>query len=137
MNKFFLLLLACVLVQGCSSLSTHREPALGKLKRIYVEHLLTDDYRTDQNIVAELKRLGYDASCGPLTMMPDGVDAVLTYRQRSQWDFKSYLIELSVEVKGSFDGKVLATGRYYQPSIRTKSPEETVRAVIDPLFKPR
>jgi hypothetical protein len=130
------LLVVGAFLSGCSSLATHREPEIAKIKSIYVEHLLTDNYRTDQNIVAELQRLGYQASCGPLTMMPEtGIDAVLSYKQRSQWDFRSYLIELSVEVKENFSGKTIATGHYYQPSLRTKNPEETVRAVIEPIFK--
>src|SRR5437868_14491610 len=88
-----LMLMASVALPGCASLSTKREAGLEKVHRVWVEHLLTDNYRTDQNIVEELKRLGFDAACGPLTMMPEGYDAVITYRQRSEWDFKSYLIE--------------------------------------------
>jgi hypothetical protein len=118
-------------------MSTHREKDMGSIKRIYVEHLLTDNYRTDHAIVHELNRLGYEASCGPLTMMPDGVDAIITYRQRSAWDFKSYLIELSVELKANFTGKVLASSRFYQPSVRTKTPEEAVHKVITSLIAAR
>ena len=134
MKALFVLLLGAMLLAGCSSLSTHREKDLGGIKRIYVEHLLTDNYRTDYAIVAELKRLGYDASCGPRTMMPDGVDAVITYQQRSAWDFKSYLIELNVQLKETFTGNILAASRFYQPSVRTKSPEEAVHKVITSLI---
>jgi len=128
-------LFACVLLVGCTSFSTHRDGDLHTLKHIYVEHLLTDNHRIDEHIVAELKTLGYDASCGPITMMPGGVDAIVTYRERSQWDFKSYLIELNVDVKANFTNKLLATGRYYQPSVYTHSPEEVVHKVIGTLFK--
>ena len=67
--KAVYLFLACALLTACSSLTTKHEGDLKAVKRIYVEHLLTDNYRTDYAIVEELKHLGYDASCGPLTMM--------------------------------------------------------------------
>ena len=129
-----LLLLGCFLLSGCSSLSTHKSGDLRSLKHIYVEHLLNDNYRMDESMVRELKALGYDASCGPITMMPDGIDAIITYNARTAWDFKSYVIELNVLVKENFTEKVLGTGRYYQASMSTKSPEETVHEVITSLF---
>ena len=137
MKVSFLLLIGCMLLAGCSSLTTHQSGDLGSLKHIYVEHLLNDNYRMDESIAAELKALGYDASAGPLTMMPDNVDAIITYDARTAWDFKSYVIELNVLVKANFTEKILGTGRYYQASITTKSPEETVHEVITSLFKHR
>ena len=135
MKASALLLFACALLLGCSSLTTHPSGDLGSLKHIYVEHLLNDNYRLDESMVRELKALGYDASCGPITMMPDGIDAIITYNARTAWDFKSYVIELNVLVKANFTEKVLGTGRYYQASMSTKSPEETVHEVISSLFK--
>jgi hypothetical protein len=135
--KVSVLLLGCLFLLGCSSLSTHRESGLGGVKRIYVEHLLTDNHRLDEFMVAELTGLGYAASCGPLTMMPEGVDAVITYRERSSWDFKTYLIELSFTLKANFTGQTLATGHFYQPSVYPKTPAEAVHAVITPVFPRR
>ncbi|MDB6093037.1 MAG: hypothetical protein JWM32_599 [Verrucomicrobia bacterium] len=132
-----LLVLCGFLLAGCSTLTTHRDPSIADVKRVYVEHLLTDNHRIDQFMAEELRRLGYDASYGPLTMMPDKVDAVISYRERSAWDFKSYVIELNLEVKANFNGKILGTGRYYQPSMRTKSPEDVVHAVLAPIFPRR
>ena len=135
--KPILLVLLALGLTACSSLSTHHDGDLRRLQHIYVEHLLTDNHRIDTIMVAELKALGYDAACGPMTMMPEQTDAIITYRERSAWDFKSYLIELNLEVKGRFSEKTIATGRYYQPSVHTKGPEEVVRAVIQPLFPRR
>jgi hypothetical protein len=133
--KFPLLVFCGLFLLGCSTLTTHQEPGLASVKRIYVEHLLTDNHRIDQLIVAELTGLGYEASYGPLTMMPEGVDAILTYRERSSWDFKNYLIELGFELKANFTGKVLATGRYYQPSMMPKPPKDVIHTVLTPVFK--
>lgn len=132
-----LLLAAALLLAGCTSLSTHRNSALDGVKRIYIEHLLTDNHRLDESMVTELRALGYEVSAGPLTMMPEKVDAIITYRARVAWDFKSYVTEFSVELKGTFNGQVIATGSYRQASMITKTPEEVVHLVIQKMMPPR
>ena len=130
------LLAACALVAGCSSLDTHQEKGLASVQHIFVEHRLTDNHRIDEAIVAELKARGYDASSGPLTMLPDtGIDAIISYEDRWQWDFNNYLIDLNIEVRANFTNKVLGHGHYHQASALTKSPPEVVKQIIDPLFK--
>lgn len=134
--KFLVPLLgAVVLLAGCSSLDTHKEPELSSIQRLYVVHRLTDNHRIDEAIVAELKSRGYDASSGPLTMLPEGIEAIITYQDRWQWDFNSYLIDLNIEVRANFTNKPLANGHYHQASALTKSPPEVVHEILDPLFK--
>lgn len=67
-------------------------------------------------------------------MQPAGIDAYVTYTDRWAWDFKTYLIELTVEVRDARTQKLLATARYYQPSITTKAPAEMIREIISPFF---
>ncbi len=136
--KLVIALLAIVaLSAGCSSLSTHQEVDLAPYRRIYVEHRLTDNHHIDDAIVAELRARGYDASAGPLTMLPEGVQAIISYEDRWAWDFKSYLIDLNVEMRTNLTNKPLAKGHYHQASARTKSPEEVVHAIIGPMLKPK
>ncbi|MDE3084588.1 MAG: hypothetical protein KGJ37_05130, partial [Verrucomicrobiota bacterium] len=103
-------------------------------KKIYVEHRFADGRGLDQLIAAKLRDLGYDATGGPLTLMPDGVDAVVSYTDSWNWDFSLYLIELDIEVSDPGTGKILATASYRHPTIG-KTPADMTRAVIDPLFK--
>lgn len=133
--RSFTLACALMLAAGCSSISTQKEAPYGDLKRVYVEHLLTDNDRIDEAMVKELRALGYDASAGPLTMMPEKVDAIISYQARTAWDFKPYLVELNVQLKASFSGKVLGNGRYYQASMFTKTPDEVVHALIPELMR--
>lgn len=121
-------------VAGCATVETRKVMSLAPFKRVYVEHRLTDDRHLDEMIVEELKRLGYEASHGPLTMLPDNADAVLTYEDRWEWDFRTYLIELNITVQTARTKKKLADGRYFQPSPRPKPPVEVVRTVLEPLF---
>ncbi len=135
MKTFVLLLAAGALLGGCSSESTQKVADYSSVHRIYVEHQLTDNHRIDELIAAELKTLGYDATCGWPTMMPDHVDAIITYQDRWTWDFKSYLIDLRVELRANYTNKPLATGSYHQASAYTKSPPEVVHEILAPLFK--
>ncbi len=129
------LLLVLGLLGGCSTTtSTRKVIALDSFHRIFVEQQLNDNHHLDEMIVAELKRLGREASSGPRTMMPEKTDAVLTYADRWEWDFKDYLIELNVELHTAHTRKKLADGRYYQPSIKTKPPAAVIQELLVPLF---
>ncbi len=132
--SFALLAAYFFLFTGCASVETRKVVDLSRFNKIYVEHKLTDDRRVDEMIVNELTRLGYQASHGPLTMLPDHTDAVLTYEDRWEWDFKTYLIEFNVTVRTARTNKKLADGRYYQPTPNTKAPAEVIGKVLTPLF---
>jgi hypothetical protein len=128
--------LTLLLLTGCvSSVSARKVVSLDSFRRIYVERRLNENNQLDQLFVAELRRLGREASSGPMTMMPENTDAVLTYDARWQWDFRTYLIELSLELHTVHPRKKLADARYHQPSIKTKPPEEVIREVLDRLFE--
>jgi len=128
------LLLTLGFLSGCASVSTRQVVALDDFRSIYVEQRLADNNHLDKLIVAELQRHGRIASSGPRTMMPDDTDAVLTYTDRWVWDFKTYLIELSIEIHTARTRKKLADGRYHQPSLKTKPPAEVVQEILVPLF---
>ena len=135
--RFFPLLLwslAVCVATGCSSSSTRKIIALDRFQKIFVERRLNENNRLDELIAVELRRLGRDASSGPLTTMPEATDAILTYDARWAWDFKTYLIELNLELHAVHPHKKIADGRYYQPSIRTKPPAEAIREILVPLF---
>ena len=128
-------LFALVTLAGCSSLQTRTVVDLAPFKHIYVVHRLTDDHHIDELLVHELQRLGREASCGPLTLLPENADATLTYEDRWEWDFKSYLIELTVVVQTARTEKKLADGRYYQPTPNAKPPAEVVHELVTSLLK--
>jgi hypothetical protein len=120
---------------GCTTSSSARKVvALDRFQRVYVETRLNENHHLDALFVAELRRLGREASSGPLTMMPEKTDAVLTYDARWEWDFKNYLIELNFELHTVHPRKKVADGRYHQPTIRTKSPEDIIRDLFGRLF---
>ncbi len=138
MKLFSILLIGLALAwSGCSTASTQKNPRadFSKVKRVYVEHRLADDHRLDRLIVAELERLGREASSGPMTMMPDGVDAVITYSDDWAWDFKSYLSFISIQVRDYRRDVTIGQGMSRHASPLKKTPEQMIRQIIEPLFK--
>jgi hypothetical protein len=134
---FFSIALAALLFAGCSTaLSTRKATDLTPFKRIYVESRLSDNHRLDEQIASELRALGYEATHGVATMRPDGVNAIISYVDRWEWDFKDYLIEIKIDVRDARSNKPLGTGSYYQASLKTKSSEEVIRLILTPLFQP-
>jgi hypothetical protein len=125
---------ALVALAGCSTVSARKIVSLDRFHRIYVEQRLNDNHHLDEHFVSELRQLGREASSGPMTMMPENTDAVLTYDARWEWDFKNYLIELNFELHTVHPRKKLADARYYQPSIKTKAPPAVIRELLVDLF---
>ncbi|HEX2854888.1 MAG TPA: hypothetical protein VHO24_16765 [Opitutaceae bacterium] len=132
----FLFCCAVLLLAGCSSVTTRSDPKadLTRFRRFYVERRLGDDHRIDELIVQQLQNLGREASSGPLTMKPEGIDAIVTYTDRWEWDFKTYLIELNLAVRDGRNDKLVTVARYYQPSLKTRPPAEMIREILTPLF---
>jgi hypothetical protein len=128
------LIAAISLLTGCSSVSARKVMALDSFQHVFVEERLNDNQRLHDLFVAELRRIGRQASSGPRTMMPENADAILTYDARWQWDFKTYLIELNVELHAVRGRKKLADARYHQPSPRPKAPAGVVREIVARMF---
>lgn len=108
--------------------------ALDAFQHVFVEERLNDNQRLHDFFVAELRRTGRQASSGPMTMLPENADAVLTYDARWQWDFKTYLIDLTVELHAVRGHKKLADARYHQPTPRPKPPGDVVREIVTRMF---
>lgn len=139
--KFSVALLAflSLLLGGCSSVTSQQDPSvdLTRLKIVFVERRLADDHHIDQIITDELTALGLKVTNGPMTMKPDKVDAVVTYTDRWEWDFKAYLIEMNIRIRDAYTDKLLAEVSYYRPAILDKKPEAVVHQLLPPLFKNR
>ena len=129
------LLASALLISGCATgMSTRKATDLTRFKKIYVESRLADNHRIDAQIAAALKALGRDATYGVATMRPDGIDAIVSYTDRWEWDFKNYMIEIKIDLRDARTDKPLATGSYYQASLKTKPSEEVIRLILKPLF---
>lgn len=134
-----LLALLALLQASCSSIWTDRNPQidLAQITHFFVEHRLADNNKVDEAIVAELRSRGFEASAGPLTMMPEDAQAIVSYHDEWAWDFRYYLLELEVHIRSAHREQTLATGLYRQPTPISKSPAQVIRAIFDPIFTPQ
>jgi hypothetical protein len=125
-------------IQGCA---INREMAavtpdveLARLKKFYVVKFDPDGRGINSLIMAELGRMGFEAATGPEAAAPKTVDAVVTYRDKWQWDITMYMIELRIFVREPETQALLATGTSYHTSLTRKSPEEMVAEVLANIF---
>ncbi|MGK2941569.1 MAG: hypothetical protein ACSLFJ_07835 [Immundisolibacter sp.] len=109
---------------------------MGNYKHIWVEQNLADDHGINEMITTELRSLGYEVATGPSTMMPRGIQAIVTYSDEWTWDFKTYLIDIEITVREVRSPRVLAKERLFRPGITNKAPAAMVRGVVRSAFKP-
>ncbi len=130
--RALLLLLLLPLLASCSSINARNNPTidLKQYTRFFVEHRLNDNNATDAKIAAELRRRGYMATHGPLTMMPNDTQVVITYDAHWTWDFHSYLINLNITAMQAHSNKMIATGTYRQSGILPKSAEKMIQVLF-------
>jgi len=131
---FSLVALFSLGISGCATKPTTKrnsELSLAQFHRIYVETRLNDNYAIDAKIATELRRRGFKASHGHLTMMPEDTEILITYDARWTWDFRSYLLELHIAANTAKTHKPIATGHLRQLGLRPKSPETLIARTLD------
>jgi hypothetical protein len=130
------LIATALLLAGCSSTTSYRAPGknLTDYKKVWVEKNLSDDHNVHGMITAELKALGYDVDSGYATMMPRGIDLIVTYSDRWNWDFRDYMIDIEITAREPRSSGIVARGDYFRPGITNKTPAAMVREVVRSVF---
>jgi hypothetical protein len=130
--------LAALLLTGCAQINTRSLPNAdfaGK-KHVFVEHRLPDSFGVADEIARQLRLMGYDASSGALTMMPQGTDLIVSYDDMWTWDFNNYMIEIDMQVRSARNDKILAVGHYFRPGmVFGHPPEDMIHVLLAKLFK--
>ncbi len=133
---FILILLG---LAGCTStadIAYEAQVDLRPYRHLYVQSSLNDSNHLDVIIANELQRLGFDATAGVRTMIPDNAQVVITYETQWNWDFHTYLIQLDVTVRDVATEKLLGHGRIFHAGFKNKTPEKMVAEVLQPMFGP-
>ena len=60
----------------------------------------------------------------------------LTSTGKASVEYGSPMIEIKIDLREARSNKPVATGSYYQASLKTKSSEEVIRLILTPLFRP-
>jgi hypothetical protein len=131
-------LAAVAILAGCAQLTTRSLPNanIGHFKHIFVERRLSDSVGVADEMARELRVMGYDASSGALTMLPNEAELIVSYDDMWTWDFNTYMIEFDVQVRSARTDKILAVGHYYRPTmVFGHPPEAMIHALLAKLFK--
>ena len=135
--RFLTLALMGFFLAGCATYTAHVEPStnISAYRRFWVKTNLDDNHAIDRLIVKTLKARGYEAEFGPLTMMPRGAQALITYRDRWAWDFKDHMTSLEITVQDVRSEKQVALASFVGPASMTVSPLEVVERLVRDLEK--
>jgi len=115
-----LLVLGTLLLAGCSSYESRPAgPKVSGQKRIFIRSNQNDNNALDSQIVAALKLRGYESDCGPLTMMPDDTQVIVTYEDHWTWDFGDHLAYLQIAAQDRKTGEMYGSA-VFQAKIPTK-----------------
>ena len=130
-----LLLLSTLLFAGCSSYEAH--PGGKKVagqKSIFILSNQNDNNFLDTQIVAALKLRGYESDCGPLTMMPDDTQVIVTYEDHWTWDFGDHLAFLQITARDRRTGQTYGTAVFRAKIPTKKSIPKIIGELIDRIL---
>ena len=127
-----------LLLGGCASFNAQVEHgrSLAGVQRFFVVSNLNDNHAFDQQIAAALRARGLAAEVGPLTMMADQTQAVVTYQDRWTWDFSDHLVFLRLNVRDTRSDQFFATATFDARIPLRKPPAEIIALMVDRLFQP-
>ena len=140
---FRVLFLSCFalclgLFAGCTSLERSvapgRDPAA--LHEVFVATNLNDNHGLARRIAAALRARGLRAEAGPLTMLPEGAEAVVHYQDNWAWDFGEHLIHLSLTLSDRGELRPYATATRQRYIARSTNLDEVIPELVAELLAP-
>jgi hypothetical protein len=129
-------LLPALLLGACASYDaqTVHGKSLAGITRFFVVSNLNDNHALDHRIAESLKSRGFEVEIGPLTMMPENSQAIVTYQDRWAWDFGDHLVYLTINVRDALSNEAISAVTY-SVSIPKREPlPQTVAGLVDRLL---
>jgi len=132
----FLGLCLALILGGCASYGAHvvQGHTLAGKKRFFIVTGPNDNHAVDHRIAEALQARGDTAEIGPMTMMPDDTEAVITYQDRWAWDFGEHLVYLRIEVSEPNHPQSFATVDFTASVPLREAYQVTVSRLVDKLF---
>ena len=124
------------LLGGCASYDAHvvEGHSLAGMKRFFIVTGPNDNHAIDHRIAEALQARGLQADIGPLTMMPDEAQAVITYQDRWAWDFGEHLVYLQIDVREANKQQSFATVNFTAAVPLREAYTVTVNRLVGKLF---
>lgn len=130
------LLLIALLLAGCSSYVSIAEPGLSQksYQHFFVKSNFDDNHGIDGRIVRALQDRGLQAEKGPLTLLPKEAQAIITYEDRWNWDFKTHLTGLRLFLADAHSEKRIASGSFNGPAAMFTSTDEAIDRLVNKVL---
>lgn len=122
---------------GCASFDASVEGghSLQGVQRFFVVSNLNDNRALDHQIAQALRACGLTAEVGPLTMMPDDTQAVVTFQDHWAWDFGEHLVFLKINVRKPSQEQTYASATFNARVPLREPATVTLRRLVDTLLK--
>lgn len=135
--RLFALLALALLLGGCASFEANinRGRSLKDVRRFFVVSNSNDNRAVDRQIALALKARDRTADVGPLTMMPDDTQAVVTFQDHWAWDFGEHLYYLKVSVRDPSASEAYASVVFSAKVPLREKPAVTVDRLVEALLK--
>jgi hypothetical protein len=131
------LMTMCALFAGCASTQIHmieKGRTLREVRRFFVVSNLKDNHGLDGRIVRALQARGLEATSGPITLLPDSVQAVIQYEDRWAWDFSDHMVYLKLAVRDPQAVFPYVTASYNHQVAFSTEVDEVVGQIVDKLL---
>lgn len=131
------LLLLALLLAGCSSYVSRTEPghSATNYQHFFVKSNFDDNHGIDGRIVQALQDRGLKAEKGPLTLLPREAQAIITYEDQWNWDFKTHLTGLRLFIADARTEKRVASGTFNGPAAMFTSTDEAIDRLLQKVLK--
>jgi hypothetical protein len=134
--RAFLWLSLALLFGGCASYDAHvvQGHSLTGLQRFFIVTGPNDNHAIDHRIAEALQARGGKVEIGPLTMMPEDTQGVITYQDRWAWDFGEHLVYLQIDVREPEQPQSFATVNFTASVPLREDYPVTVNRLVEKLF---
>ena len=137
LSRTLLVLSLSLQLGGCATYEAQvdRGRSVARLKNFFVVSNLNDNHALDAHIAASLKARGREAGTGPLTMMPDEAQAIVTFQDRWDWDFGEHLVYLKIMVRDPQATQPFATETFVAKVPLRESAADTIDRMVGRLLE--
>lgn len=130
------LTLGALSFNGCSSYSAAITPGtdIGRYHVLFVKENLDDNRGIAARIAASLRDHGFQATSGPMTMLPPSADGVVDFQDQWSWDITTHIVGLVVHITDAHNKAPVAMAAF-SGSTSTASLDDAIDNTVDKLTK--
>ena len=128
--------LVVALMAGCASytMQVDHGRSLKGIQRFFVVSNLNDNHALDRQIAEVFKARGREAETGPLTMMPDNTQAIITFQDHWSWDFGDHLVFLQISIRDTRSEQPFGSVSFSARIPLHEDASDTVARLVDQLL---